>query len=127
MRWVENSKLYHHIDVVRLDCGLPFVVGAKMFERTRQRSLQNWVKERKGYLVTIKLPEAEIDEKLIVQELDKDYDTAAAISLINLRIFGNWNGRTGGFATKKNFCLEFAARVWGLAMPWRAKIDDFNF
>lgn len=127
MRWVVKHKLYHHLDIVRIDCGLPFIVGAHFFERARQRSLEHWIQERKGYLVTIKVPEKVIDPKLIVQELDKPYDTAAALSKVHERIFGDWNGHTGNHSVKKNFCFELAARIWEKENAYMAGIIDFEF
>lgn len=98
-----------------------------MLERTRQRSLEHWIQERKGYLVTIKIPDRVIDAKLIVQELDKPYDSAGALSKAYNRIFGKWNGHTGNHAVKKNFCTELAARVWEKENAYMAGIIEFDF
>jgi hypothetical protein len=124
MRWVLRSDLYHHIDIVRHDCGRPFVVGAIIGESTRQRKLGNYIDERKGYLVTIK--KQAVDPALIVMELDKKYDTPAALSLVWLRISGRWNGRTGKFAEKKSYCLELAARICGFEKPYMATMNLFE-
>lgn len=124
MRWVVKSKRYHHGCFFVIIEGVPFIVEAAMFQRSRLKKLENWAEERKGYIIAVQ--EKEVELKKILAELDKPYDNAAALSLITLRITSKWRGHTGSFAENKDFCFELLARVLGLPNAHMAIITDFG-
>lgn len=122
MRWAARSKRYHHGAILRWDCGMPFVIEATFFQRSRPKKLENWVQERKGYIIGVK-PQ-KIDEARLVKELDKPYDNAAALSLVWFRVTGRWNGHTGTHAEAKDICWELMARTLGFEKPWMVDIEE---
>lgn len=110
--WKINGKNYYHGAILRWDQGIPFIVEATFFQRSRPKTVGNWIAGRKGDVIGVK-PNS-VPDINIVRLLDLPYDLPAAISLVWLRVTGRWTGHTGAHATKRNWCLELIARALGL-------------
>lgn len=122
--WKINGKNYYHGAILRWDNGIPFIVEATFFQRSRPKNLEAWIHSRKGDILGVK--EYDVPEINIVRLLDLPYDLPAAISLVWLRITGRWNGHTGSHATKRNYCLELLARALGLENSHAVLISDLD-
>lgn len=123
MRWVLRSR-YHHGAVLWKAGGRIFVCEATFFDYFRPKDLEKWCNHRKAE--KIRFVVQEIPDDKICAEFDKKYDKAAALSLVNLRITGRWNGRTNEKSAEKDFCFEALCRMLGIDKAYMAGIKHFD-
>lgn len=131
MGWVLRPKNWkypelniYHGAILRWDAGLPFVIESTFFQRSRPKTLANWIASRKGDEIVVKVNHV-ADEKIVCL-LDIPYDLPAATSLVWQKVTGRWNGHTGSHAVYKNWCLELLARALGLDNSHAASLEDFG-